>query len=102
MISLAQTFVQDHPATQGHFPAHPILPGAFLLDAAIRAICAQYGLSRERVVAESVKFPRSVSPGQSVTWELEEPVTKEMGSVVKFRGSAGGETVVSGILRFPS
>ncbi len=102
MIRVRQTFAHDHRATHGHFPSHPILPGAFLLDAAIRAICAQHGLPCDRTVVESVKFPRSVSPGQSVDWELEDPVIKEAGSVVKFRASAEGETVISGTLVFQS
>ena len=100
MIRVRQTFAYDHPATRGHFPSHPILPGAFLLDAAIRAISAQHGLPCDRVVVESVKFPRSVLPGQSVDWELDDPVIKETGSVVKFRASAGGETVILGTLLY--
>ncbi|MFN0317079.1 MAG: hypothetical protein ACKVQA_18820 [Burkholderiales bacterium] len=102
MIALRQAFAPNHPATRGHFPSQPILPGAFLLDAAIRAISAAYGFSCERIRVESAKFPRSVLPGQSVDWELEDPVTKEAGCVVKFRGSVDGEVVISGVLVFPA
>jgi 3-hydroxyacyl-[acyl-carrier-protein] dehydratase len=102
MIALQQAFAQNHPATLGHFPSHPILPGAFLLDAAIRAIRTAYGLSGERVQVESAKFPRSVLPGQTVDWVLEDPVAKEAGCQVKFRGSVEGEVVISGALVFPA
>ena len=38
MLTLDCPFVPDHPTAAGHFPCNPIIPGAVLLSAALRAI----------------------------------------------------------------
>jgi 3-hydroxymyristoyl/3-hydroxydecanoyl-(acyl carrier protein) dehydratase len=49
----------DHPAFAGHFPGAPVLPGALLLDEALRRLPLDGGELRLDVV----KFRRAVRPG---------------------------------------
>ncbi len=58
-------FAPDHPALAGHFPAHPIVPGVLLLDAALQAV----GSAASDVAGwhiASAKFHRAVLPGESL------------------------------------
>ncbi len=55
------SFPVDHPAAAGHFPGNPIVPGALLLDRALRAI----GLTAP-VEIRHAKFLRPVRPGDKV------------------------------------
>lgn len=63
----------EHPALAGHFPGHPIVPGALLLDAAIaRLEATPAGSTRQarpvrpvRQVREA-KFTHRVQPGQAL------------------------------------
>ena len=59
--SVEHRFDADHPTAAGHFPGNPIIPGALLLDHALRAIGA--GAPMEVQVA---KFMRPVRPGDKV------------------------------------
>jgi 3-hydroxyacyl-[acyl-carrier-protein] dehydratase len=59
--SAAHRFDAGHPTATGHFPGNPIIPGALLLDHALRAIGA--GTPLEIQVA---KFLRPVRPGETV------------------------------------
>jgi len=36
--SVTRCLGHDHPVAEGHFPGNPIIPGALLLDCALRAI----------------------------------------------------------------
>ena len=40
----------DHPSAAGHFPGHPIIPGALLLDAMVAAI------GQSNITINSTKF----------------------------------------------
>jgi len=58
-------FAPDHPALAGHFPAHPIVPGVLLLDAALQAVESRaLGVGGWQIA--SAKFHRSVLPGESL------------------------------------
>jgi len=48
----------DHPALAGHFPGHPIVPGALLLDEALHAIDA----AETSWHIANLKFHRIVRP----------------------------------------
>lgn len=63
---------RDHPAFAGHFPAYPVLPGALLLDEALRIIQRQrhLDLTQWRV---AVKFHGAVRPGDAPALEHDQP-----------------------------
>jgi 3-hydroxymyristoyl/3-hydroxydecanoyl-(acyl carrier protein) dehydratase len=54
----------DHPAFAGHFPGRPIVPGALLIDLAIRAISRATG--REISVVAQAKFLSPALPGEAL------------------------------------
>ena len=58
---------REHPAFQGHFPGHPILPGVVLLAEALAAIEAATGQAPQEWTISNVKFLRPVQPGTALT-----------------------------------
>jgi 3-hydroxymyristoyl/3-hydroxydecanoyl-(acyl carrier protein) dehydratase len=54
---------KEHPAYEGHFPGHPLLPGVVLVAEAMAAL----GASHWTVV--SAKFLSPVEPGMALTLE---------------------------------
>jgi 3-hydroxymyristoyl/3-hydroxydecanoyl-(acyl carrier protein) dehydratase len=63
--AIERRFAADHPASAGHFPGNPIIPGALLLDEAVAAIAA--ALERTGVVLiRAAKFRHPVRPGDTV------------------------------------
>ena len=63
MTVIDKVFQHDHPASQGHFPGNPMIPGAVLLDETLRAIAARpdAGLAPFRI--RSAKFLHPARPG---------------------------------------
>jgi 3-hydroxymyristoyl/3-hydroxydecanoyl-(acyl carrier protein) dehydratase len=59
----------DHPAFAGHFPGMPILPGAVLLDEALRIIEMDLGIDITQWQLTAAKFLESVRPGDALTLE---------------------------------
>jgi len=59
----------DHPAFAGHFPGMPILPGALLLDEALRTIEMDLGIDITQWQLAAVKFLEIVRPGDALTIE---------------------------------
>ncbi|MGD0493304.1 MAG: hypothetical protein ABSC32_17345 [Steroidobacteraceae bacterium] len=59
----------DHPAFAGHFPGMPILPGAVLLDEALRIIEMNLDIDLTQWQLTAAKFLESVRPGDSLTVE---------------------------------
>lgn len=57
----------DHPAFEGHFPGHPILPGVVLLAEALAAIEAVTGRPPHAWTISSAKFLQPVEPGTPLT-----------------------------------
>jgi 3-hydroxymyristoyl/3-hydroxydecanoyl-(acyl carrier protein) dehydratase len=55
----------DHPALAGHFPGHPIVPGALLLDEVLHAID---GAETSWHIA-NLKFHRMVRPDEVLRLE---------------------------------
>jgi acyl-CoA synthetase (AMP-forming)/AMP-acid ligase II len=65
----------DHPAFDGHFPGHPVLPGVVLLSLVMQALQAQPDLQSRLGPAptiEQVKFLAPVTPGQRLRVVLRE------------------------------
>jgi 3-hydroxyacyl-[acyl-carrier-protein] dehydratase len=54
----------DHPAFAGHFPGHPIVPGALLIDLAIRAVAQATG--RQISAVAQAKFLSPALPGEAL------------------------------------
>jgi len=83
------SIASDHPAGPGHFPGHPIVPGAVLLSEIAHAV----GLGCRGVV--SAKFLHPVRPGEtlSLTWQ------DATADTVRFAASVAGRAVVTGVLR---
>jgi len=83
----------EHAAFAGHFPGMPVLPGAVLIDAALRTIAAgrRLDLTRWRV---TVKFLEVVRPGDALTLEH----ATGAGSGIRFSIMSPHGTVASGTL----
>jgi len=63
----------DHPAFAGHFPGMPILPGAVLLDEALRVIEVDLALDLTQWQIATAKFLERVRPGDALTVEHSGP-----------------------------
>jgi len=59
-----RVFQEGHPATRGHFPGNPIIPGALLLAEALEAIARELGGALLQV--RSAKFLRPARPGERI------------------------------------
>jgi 3-hydroxyacyl-[acyl-carrier-protein] dehydratase len=61
----------QHPAFAGHFPGTPIVPGALLLDEAVRALSAVAEHDAMRCEIAATKFLSVVRPGEALSVEHE-------------------------------
>jgi 3-hydroxymyristoyl/3-hydroxydecanoyl-(acyl carrier protein) dehydratase len=57
---------KEHPAYDGHFPGHPMLPGVVLLAEAMAA------LDKREWNVDNAKFLQPVAPGTALTLSHEE------------------------------
>ena len=55
------TLSADHPAFAGHFPGHPIVPGALILDEVIRRASLRHDAIDQRVAVRA----RRPEPGEN-------------------------------------
>ena len=73
MHTVSIQIAPDHPAFAGHFPGHPVLPGAVLLSLVLQAVAARPTL-RQRLGAtprvDSAKFLAPVGPGAELRLSL--------------------------------
>jgi len=60
-----------HPAFEGHFPGTPVVPGAVLLDEAVRILAAAANQNAARCEIASAKFLSFVRPGEPLSLEHE-------------------------------
>jgi len=72
-LSRVLTIAADHPAFAGHFPGSPILPGAVLLDEALRVIELEPALDLTQWQIANAKFLENVLPGDALTVEYTSP-----------------------------
>jgi len=80
----------DHPALAGHFPGHPIVPGALLLDEALHAIDAAATFWR----IANLKFHRIVRPDETLRLEC----STQPGGALRIELRAADALVMSGLL----
>jgi 3-hydroxyacyl-[acyl-carrier-protein] dehydratase len=99
-----------NPVFAGHFPAKPILPGVFLIEAVAQAAGVMLGSATPEVSAKSnggvallaavnrFKFLKPVTPGQ--TLRIETKKLTEVGSMACIGGTVwvDGEMVANGEL----
>jgi len=82
----------DHPAFEGHFPGHPILPGVVLLAEVLAGIEGRLGRQLDDVRIKVAKFHAPVAPGARLAVEL-----ADVGGIA-FTVSCAGTRVASGTL----
>ena len=82
----------DHPAFDGHFPGTPILPGAVLLDEALRFIEVDLALDLTRWQIATAKFLERVRPGDTLTVEHSGPANGLVRFTVRIAHRAGAAT----------
>ena len=87
-------FQPDYPASQGHFPGDPIIPGAVLLSETLQAIEAGLGASLVPFQITSAKFLHPTRPGDRVLIEFSRTARGE----VSFTCAVGGRPVLTGQL----
>jgi 3-hydroxyacyl-[acyl-carrier-protein] dehydratase len=66
-VETVLTVARNHPAYDGHFPGHPILPGVVILAEVLAAIEAATTLPPERWEIANAKFLEPVLPGAALT-----------------------------------
>jgi 3-hydroxyacyl-[acyl-carrier-protein] dehydratase len=84
----------DHAAFAGHFPNFPVLPGAILLDEALRIIAEERGIDLRGWQIAAAKFLGAVRPGDALRIELGTATAE----VIRFNIWAADRKVVSGML----
>jgi 3-hydroxyacyl-[acyl-carrier-protein] dehydratase len=94
--STETTFALDHPTGEGHFPGNPIIPGALLLDAVLRAVLGGIDTPASYEI-RMVKFLRPVRPGNRIRidWRAERGETHFRCTLV-----AAEELALTGTLRW--
>jgi acyl-CoA synthetase (AMP-forming)/AMP-acid ligase II len=60
----------DHPVFAGHFPGHPLVPGALLLDWVVERVAAHWRISSTGLRIEQAKFLHTVLPDARVVLDL--------------------------------
>jgi 3-hydroxymyristoyl/3-hydroxydecanoyl-(acyl carrier protein) dehydratase len=82
----------DHPASRGHFPGNPIIPGAVLLSETLAAIEAGLGARLMPFQITSAKFLRPTRPGDRVQIEF----SRAAGGEIRFTCAVEGRRVLTG------
>lgn len=85
------------PATQGHFPGNPIVPGAVLLAETLHKIGTAVDAKLMPGNVKAAKFFHPVRPGETVAIDYTQAAPGE----VKFTCSVAGQPVMSGQVRWP-
>jgi 3-hydroxyacyl-[acyl-carrier-protein] dehydratase len=88
-------FPENHPATEGHFPGNPIIPGAVLLAEALHAIGSAGAPCAFPLVVKSAKFFAPTRPGDRV--QIEYSGSPEHG--ISFRCRVKDAPVLAGELQ---
>jgi len=89
---IEKLFQHDHPASQGHFPGNPIIPGAVLLSETARAIAAGLDSAPALCQVRSAKFLHPVRPGDRVLIRF----SRDAGGEIRFTCAVEGRPVLTG------
>jgi 3-hydroxymyristoyl/3-hydroxydecanoyl-(acyl carrier protein) dehydratase len=89
---IERVFQPDHPASRGHFPGNPIIPGAVLLSETIMAIEHHLNASLVPFRVISAKFLHPARPGERVAIEFSRTAAGE----VEFACTVEGRSVLTG------
>ncbi|HYM47765.1 MAG TPA: 3-hydroxyacyl-ACP dehydratase [Burkholderiaceae bacterium] len=87
----------DHPMLAGHFPGHPIVPGAWLLAWVVDAVSRRpsaAGDARAVIGVKRVKFLRPLAPDQTF-----ECAFKAGADTMRFTLTSDGVVIAAGSLR---
>lgn len=84
----------NEPFFQGHFPAHPVMPGVLIIEALAQAgglWAFSHAPPRERAAVylmgfDKVRFRKPVRPGDQLILKL--ALIKQRGSIFKMKGQA--------------
>ncbi len=87
----------DHPVFAGHFPGHPLVPGALLLDWVVERVAAYWQVSSTALRIEQAKFAHPVLPDARVTLDLE-PEADRCRFTLKVHTGETNPVAVSGVL----
>ena len=93
-VATPLALARDHPAYDGHFPGHPILPGVVLLAEVMAVVEAAGANAATDWEIASAKFLAPVLPGDALTVVHEALAS---GSV-RFEVRSGSARVASGSL----
>lgn len=77
----------------GHFPGHPVVPGAYLLDAVIARLRAAGVIPSGPVSIGSAKFVAMIGPGSTIRLDWQTTA----GGACRFECSVDGRRVASGV-----
>ena len=90
-------FDASHPIFAGHFPGHPIVPGACLVQVAEELLSAHLGQKIRFTSVRNLKFRQPVTPDQEVTLTLmlKEPTLNSQLSILNSQFSILNSTSVS-------
>ena len=90
----------DEPFFAGHFPAMPVAPGVFMVEAL--AECARRSLPPGAVLASAplVRFRRRVGPGETLELQVTPAGTEGERRRFDAIASVDGQTAVQAILEF--
>ncbi len=90
------TIGENHPTLAGHFPGHPVVPGAVMLGEIMKAIREMTQGRIEFVGMPSAKFMSPLSPGETVTirWG------RQAGGTTEFTCTTGSRLIASGCLHY--
>lgn len=91
---IERVFQADHPASRGHFPGNPVIPGAVLLSETLQAIEASLGAGLVPFQITSAKFLHPTRPGDRVLID----VSRNARGDVRFTCAVEGRPVLTGQL----
>ena len=93
---ITKTFSLDHPTAAGHFPGHPIIPGALLLSEVVYTIATSLTLPLSACRIKSAKFYHPLAPGVEVVIEFSETPS----GLINFQCIAQEKKVLAGTVEY--